>query len=166
MMSYYDQNGTMDMLVPEFTGNTLRMLHHYKNLEVTECSSKEQIKQSYHRLCKLYHPDVYKQDDNKFRMIKDSYEWLIKNHKPKINYDNEPYYILRTYDHNNPVYEIDQSLLNKKDVIIDFIFDRVLIKKETRLPYKTELNTAPSKTLITIQHNTPVDSTKFWGQFR
>ncbi len=64
------------------------MIIHYKKLEITEKSSLDEIKIQYRKLSKIYHPDISKDDGSKFRELTESYEWLLKNHKQKI--DNEP----------------------------------------------------------------------------
>ena len=51
----------------------------YKVLNLTYEASKEEIKSSYRKLVRIYHPDVSPQsaDVNKFKEIKEAYDVLI-----------------------------------------------------------------------------------------
>lgn len=54
-----------------------------KLLEITHESSLEDLKSSYRRLAKKYHPDLNRGLDGKmFHLLTESYEWLLQNHKP------------------------------------------------------------------------------------
>ncbi len=55
----------------------------YKILEVNPSSSIEDIKKSYKRLALKYHPDRNPETENKFKDIKNAYEYLLENHSNK-----------------------------------------------------------------------------------
>ena len=58
------------------------MQQHYERLGVTVLSSLDDIKTSYRKLAKEYHPDINPDSDPElFRAIKEAYDWLIENHK-------------------------------------------------------------------------------------
>jgi len=62
---------------------------YYKILEVNRNSSKDDIKKSYRRLSKKYHPDMNQNDkesESKFKEISEAYEILSDDNK-KLNYD-------------------------------------------------------------------------------
>lgn len=53
----------------------------YDILEISEDSSIEDIKKAYKRLALKYHPDISPDSKDKFLLISEAYEFLIKNHK-------------------------------------------------------------------------------------
>lgn len=62
------------------------MLDYYKILEVGKTASAEDIKQSYRRLVKKYHPDVMSGDGAKFREVSEAYE-VLSDIKARQQYD-------------------------------------------------------------------------------
>jgi hypothetical protein len=56
------------------------MIDHYSILGLDRDCPREEIKSAYHRLAKQYHPDINKSPGapEKFRMISEAYEYLIK----------------------------------------------------------------------------------------
>lgn len=69
------------------------MTVHHNNLKVSLGASLEEIKVSYKKLAKKYHPDISKDDGSNFKKLTASYEYLTKNHgtKPSQNTYNKPY---------------------------------------------------------------------------
>jgi len=63
------------------------MKDYYKILEVSENSSDEEIKKSYRRLSKQYHPDVNPDGAEKFKEIAEAYE-VLGDPQKKQSYDN------------------------------------------------------------------------------
>lgn len=69
------------------------MKDYYKILEVEENASEEDIKKSYRKLSKKYHPDVNPQGAEKFKEIVKAYE-VLSNKEKRAQYDsqnNNPY---------------------------------------------------------------------------
>jgi DnaJ-class molecular chaperone len=57
-------------------------MSHYEILGLLKNCSIDDIKKSYKKLCLKYHPDVSEEDPERFLEIKESYDYLLKNHKP------------------------------------------------------------------------------------
>lgn len=56
-------------------------------MELKTTASMREIKTSYLRLAKIYHPDVYKgEDKNRFKKIQEAYQ-LLKNPEKRRDYD-------------------------------------------------------------------------------
>lgn len=64
-------------------------INYYEILEVSPTASARQIKNNYHKLAKIYHPDVYKgKDTNKFKQIQEAYQ-ILKNQLKRREYDQQ-----------------------------------------------------------------------------
>lgn len=63
------------------------MKDYYKILNVDKNASKEDIRKSYRKLSKKFHPDVNPNGEDKFKEISEAYETLIDDEKRR-NYDN------------------------------------------------------------------------------
>jgi molecular chaperone DnaJ len=63
------------------------MKDYYKILGVNKNASKEEIRKSYRKLSKKYHPDVNPSGEDKFKEISEAYETLIDDNK-RNQYDN------------------------------------------------------------------------------
>jgi len=61
------------------------MLDHYRTLGVSRNASIEDIKKSYKKLAFEHHPDRTGGNSDKFLEIQESYQYLLKNHKPHKN---------------------------------------------------------------------------------
>ena len=59
---------------------------HYKTLQVEQTASKEDIKQSYRRLAKIFHPDIDGGDEAKFKSINEAYS-ILSNKNKRADYD-------------------------------------------------------------------------------
>ncbi|WP_284928759.1 DnaJ C-terminal domain-containing protein [Candidatus Phytoplasma sp. AldY-WA1] len=61
---------------------------YYDVLEVSKNASDTEIKKSYHRLVKKYHPDVSKEDNaaTKFKEVQEAYQ-VLRNAKKRSDYD-------------------------------------------------------------------------------
>lgn len=57
---------------------------HLKLFELTRYATIDEVKASFRKLALLYHPDHYNEGTDKFRLLKESYDWLINNHKPLL----------------------------------------------------------------------------------
>jgi curved DNA-binding protein len=62
---------------------------YYKILGVDKTASQDEIKKSYRKLARKYHPDTNKEKDaeNKFKEISEAYE-VLGNKEKKEKYDN------------------------------------------------------------------------------
>lgn len=63
-------------------------MNYYDILEIDKISTTTEIRKQYHKLAKIYHPDKYKNDVNKFKQIKEAYETL-SNPMNRYKYDIE-----------------------------------------------------------------------------
>ncbi len=59
-------------------------MNFYKLLGVSENASVEEIKEAYRKLAKKYHPDISKNDSEKFKLITQAYKTLIDPEKRKL----------------------------------------------------------------------------------
>jgi len=67
------------------------MENYYKVLEVEQSATKKEIKKSYYRLAKLYHPDHNKDDATaaeKFKLVGEAYR-VLSDDAARANYDRE-----------------------------------------------------------------------------
>ena len=64
------------------------MKNYYEILGVNESTSQEDIKKSYRKLSKQYHPDVNPDGEEKFKDIAEAYE-VLSNDEKRANYDNQ-----------------------------------------------------------------------------
>lgn len=92
----------------------------YEILEVDQYASPIEIKKSYRRLARLYHPDKNENNEIKMKDINLAYEVLSDN-KLKENYD-------RTIEYNEEPYDLIQNIIkkNKLDILnhlFNFIYD-------------------------------------------
>jgi DnaJ-class molecular chaperone len=63
-------------------------MDYYNLLNINKNATKEEIKKSYYKLAKQYHPDRNSGDDTKFKKINKAYTILIDDEKKK-EYENE-----------------------------------------------------------------------------
>jgi curved DNA-binding protein CbpA len=63
------------------------MKQYYDRLFIPEGSSKEDVKNAYHKLAKKFHPDINQNDDyiEEFKIIQEAYEYLIAESKDLPN---------------------------------------------------------------------------------
>lgn len=83
------------------------MKNYYKILEVQENSTEEEIKKSYRRLSKKYHPDLNPEGSDKFRDVLEAYEVLIDANKRK-EYD----FMLRNPNSNGSLHNFFEQMFN------------------------------------------------------
>lgn len=57
-------------------------MDYYQILNVDKSCSIEEIKKAYRKLALKYHPDHNSETKDKFNLIKEAYDYLIKNHTP------------------------------------------------------------------------------------
>ena len=63
---------------------------HYSILGLEQTASQIEIKKSFYKLAKKYHPDVAKVNSEQFREITKAYE-VLSNEKMKMEYDSSLY---------------------------------------------------------------------------
>jgi curved DNA-binding protein len=61
-------------------------MNHYETLNVSPEASTDEIKKSYRKLAKQYHPDTNKGDDSKFKKLAEAYE-ILSDPKSRQIYD-------------------------------------------------------------------------------
>lgn len=61
-------------------------MKYYKALQIEKSASQAQIKESYRRLAKQYHPDSLTGDESKFKEIASAYE-VLGNKEERLKYD-------------------------------------------------------------------------------
>lgn len=123
-----------------------------KLLEITKESSIDDLKSSYRRLAKKYHPDLNKNLDGKlFNLLTESYDWLIENHKPVLHTPVLPKKSLNGYqkfyriipDRCREFYiKLPIDNIDKPTVIIcmiDLQEFRVFLEEKTTLPISLEI---------------------------
>lgn len=61
-------------------GKLINKDYYYEILGISKDASQEEIKQAYRKVCKAYHPDIYKEDDatEKMSLINEAYNSLKK----------------------------------------------------------------------------------------
>jgi molecular chaperone DnaJ len=59
----------------------------YKLLEINQSCSDDELKTQYKNLAKLYHPDIYKTDPNKFKEINSAYQ-MVCDHRANPHKNN------------------------------------------------------------------------------
>jgi DnaJ-class molecular chaperone len=110
---------------------------YYSILGVTKTSTPEEIKKSYKKLAKIYHPDVSKKEinDKKFKEINEAYDFLIKQkHQSSQTKDNVSDYIYKNF--NNLMSNIIKNEKFKNDI---FIHIKISLKESingTKIKYK------------------------------
>ena len=66
-------------------------MNYYDVLELSPNASKEEIKASYKRLVKKYHPDINpNSSDDKIKQINNAFDVLMKEDKPKLHVKSNP----------------------------------------------------------------------------
>lgn len=85
-----------------------KIMNYYEILEVSKTASLDEIKSSYKKLVKKYHPDLYKGDKNfaeqKIKEINEAYD-VLSNPEKKLAYDEFLYQpIPQSNDYNTPPY--------------------------------------------------------------
>lgn len=66
-------------------------MNYYDVLELSQNATKEEIKASYKRLVKKYHPDINpNSSDDKIKQINNAFDVLMKDDKPKLHVKNNP----------------------------------------------------------------------------
>tara|TARA_B100000212_G_scaffold134972_1_gene101449 strand:- start:3447 stop:3923 length:477 start_codon:yes stop_codon:yes gene_type:complete len=105
-------------------------MNYYEILGLEKNCSKEDIKSSYIKLAKKYHPDKGG-CENMFKLVSEAYNILYDN-KKRFNYDNN--YILETYDTYTNPHDIFEEIINKSDriyqesMINNYLFEDYEIK--------------------------------------
>lgn len=61
-------------------------MNYYSTLNVPEDVTLKEIKQSYHKLSRKYHPDKNNGDDTMFKKISEAYE-VLSDHEKRRQYD-------------------------------------------------------------------------------
>ena len=107
----------------------------YNILEVDHCASHIEIKKSYRRLAKKYHPDknngVY--DDVKIKNLNLAYE-ILSDEKLKRDYD-------KTLHKNDKPYDLIQNIIKKNKLdIINHLFDYIYDDKNNLKKDINEMN--------------------------
>ena len=88
-------------------------MNYYEILGLEKNCSKEDIKSSYIKLAKKYHPDKGG-CENMFKLVAEAYN-ILNDNKKRFNYDNN--YILETYDTYTNPHDIFEEIINKSDRI-------------------------------------------------
>ena len=85
----------------------------YEILNVNKNSSKQEIKKSYYKLAKKYHPDRFSGSDNEFKKISFAYQ-ILSDDNLRNNYDS---------NNKEDLYDIFQSIIKKNNLyVINDIF--------------------------------------------
>lgn len=123
-------------------------MKHYKNLELKPDCSMEDIKANYKKLAKLYHPDKPIGNHDKFVLIKESFDYLIKNHR---TIKGGTYFLLG-----------NMYLQDNGNVYISFSCNNLFAIKDVSTPYGgtffIEKNTDSDNFAIMIERSILVES--------
>ncbi len=109
-------------------------MNYYDVLELSPNATKEEIKASYKRLVKKYHPDINpNSSDDKIKEINNAFDVLMKNDKPKLQVKNNPNTKPRwdTPKYSGPIND---------DIIyrLELSFEELLSGIECEINYKVE----------------------------
>jgi hypothetical protein len=136
-------------------------MSHLEVLGLDETADIEQVKSAYRKLAKEYHPDLNKNGIEKFREIKASYEWLIKNHIPKKPLKSsagyEPYFeILRPNQTYVIINLFEKSGILERGVVLHLMIGtqeyRVFVEKGTEIPKKIVLTNLQPNVIVEFQN--------------
>lgn len=88
----------------------------YEILETPTNSTKETIKQSYRRLAKIYHPDMQRGDEKKFKEINNAYN-ILSDEKKRSEYDISLQF---NYNFNNfdNIFDVRENLNIERNIKI------------------------------------------------
>lgn len=130
-------------------------MNSYDILQVDRFSTMEEIRSSYRKLAKTYHPDVYSGGPEKFREVNDAYSWLMRNHRQLIRDDaiglDIFYRILDASD--APFHDVDFPFaVFPNDSKIYFMLGGAEFK--VMVPAKTKLPTRATVDLTSIRAGT------------
>lgn len=99
----------------------MSIYHQILNVPIT--ATKEEIKRSYKKLCKIYHPDINNNDSTqKMALINDAYDQLVKKSKkkkhiePEINTHEKSSFIVQYKDQAYAFYKQGVKYYDKTDL--------------------------------------------------
>lgn len=140
-------------------------MNSYDILEVTRYSTMEEIRSSYRKMAKIYHPDINASGTEKFREINDAYGWLMRNHRQLVNVNSvglDVYYrILDAKD--SPFHKVDFPFAEfPTDSKVYFMLGggefKIFIPAKTKLPTRATVDlTSLRAGTQTIQFYTKLD---------
>lgn len=81
----------------------------YKLLEVEKSISDDDLKSHYKDLAKKYHPDLYKEDPDKFKQINEAYQLITDYRANPSKYQTSPFHRVDSYDTTDFPFEINLS---------------------------------------------------------
>jgi molecular chaperone DnaJ len=128
------------------------MKDYYKILEVNKTAPKDEIKKSYRRLSKKFHPDVNPDGEEKFKDIVEAYEILSDDNKrkqydnPKINDKNFHY---GSSQNINDIYEYymnrssGRSKTKDRVLVMEVTIDEIFHNKEKEVNYDVKQTCNP-----------------------
>lgn len=89
------------------------MINYYNILRINPTASEDEIKRSFRKLAKLYHPDINKGSEERFKQILEAYE-VLSDPKKRFSHDRKlEEYALSNYNlasnHSNSQYKYTKS---------------------------------------------------------
>lgn len=115
------------------------MLNYYEILGVDKQASHAEIKKAYRKLSKQYHPDINKDEEEKYKEITQAYNILSDPNKRK-NYDNPapqmPFEHPFNFWTNFEGFQVQQVFINSSiEVGVPFKFKELLVEKKTTINF-------------------------------
>ncbi|MEI2420681.1 DnaJ domain-containing protein, partial [Arthrospira platensis SPKY2] len=99
----------------------------YKTLNLSIDSSLEEVKKSYRKLAKIYHPDINPNGNEMFTSINEAYNYILeykKNNNFKENNKNNPYNYKKSYKRSYTSTKYNNNYTYTNDSLWDDILNK------------------------------------------